>query len=75
MAKRINEIKDKISKRLIESFYSECWSAYEERKAICFGSSRPSLGRQLWEYMEASNTVIQRPKWKIIYKLAEVFDL
>ena len=74
MAKKVNEIKEKLSTKLEQIFYDECRTEYEERKALYYDASK--LPRDQIDLMwgEARYSVANRPKWKFVYKLSEVFN-
>jgi len=71
----IKKIKAKISEKLKATFNNECLTAYEERKAIYFDSTKLPRGQLALMYKEAAYVVSQRPKWKLIYRLSEAFGL
>ena len=75
MAKKINEIKEKMADRLKEAFHNDCLTEYEERKALYYDANKLPRDQMNLMWYESRYSVANRPKWKLIYKLSAVFGL
>lgn len=75
MAKKMNEIKTKVSERLQKAFYNDCLTAYEERKSLYYDVTKLPRGQVDMMWKEACYIVSQKMKWRFIYKLSLVFGL